>query len=428
MQHFTFYDGSKPVEIQCDFDLLHITKISSSHRTIFLLDIKHDLQIGTINDSHQLTNIELLRSSILDVVCSKTQIYIVQIDGCVYEASLQNINSREFQWNELIVPNPKTCPHGIRSSIAKIPIARINCNKDGVLFTSQKQDLYAMGNFGDVVRSDVPIPVECFTGFKILQITTGDNFVCVLTNRKRHANFLSVDDKSEEESNDSAVFLNSECPKCVSDSMQLKNSEQSISDTSLASSQSDIFDCGSIATDSVHKELALNYLLDTLSIKSNQTNARKEIDLDGKSMLSNGIRSISRQISASSSQTDLVGGNGHGEIDNKSLISFRIDHSEAGMDASFCDDLSIQDLASVTTDIGRLDTSAMVNIEKVYSNGANILGTCVWCFGSVNKGLLGTGDHIKRTRISPVLGLTGQGVVKISCGQEHSLALTLDGK
>lgn len=66
--------------------------------------------------------------------------------------------------------------------------------------------------------------------------------------------------------------------------------------------------------------------------------------------------------------------------------------------------------------------------DRTKQLGREILKTQVWSFGSINKGLLGTGDHVKRTDTSVVVKLADIGVHQIFCGTHHAAALTLDGR
>lgn len=65
---------------------------------------------------------------------------------------------------------------------------------------------------------------------------------------------------------------------------------------------------------------------------------------------------------------------------------------------------------------------------KSKNEGFNLLRTQVWTFGSLNKGLLGTGDHVKRSESSIIVKLADIGVNKICCGSNHAAALTIDGR
>lgn len=67
-------------------------------------------------------------------------------------------------------------------------------------------------------------------------------------------------------------------------------------------------------------------------------------------------------------------------------------------------------------------------VDRTKQRGREILKTQVWSFGSINKGLLGVGDHIKRSDTSVVVKLADIGVNKIFCGSHHAAALTLDGR
>lgn len=67
-------------------------------------------------------------------------------------------------------------------------------------------------------------------------------------------------------------------------------------------------------------------------------------------------------------------------------------------------------------------------IERTRYVGRDLLKTQVWSFGSINKGLLGIGDHGKRKDSAVVVKLADIGVYKICCGSHHAAALTLDGR
>lgn len=450
MQQFTFYNGTEQLEFYCDTELGYVAKICSNRNEVFLLTTGHDLYTGTIDlnekQQQQIIHLNHLRPTIIDIECSADSLYVVHQNGCVYRKYLIDLPQTN-EWQEIVVPNPKLCVHGYRSSTDKVLIAQINCNNDGVLFTTLKRELYAMGNFGDVVRSECPVPVECFSGFKIIQVTTGEHFVVVLTHKKPH---IDVDDfNSEESSTDSAVFLNSECPQCAPNSgFRLNDSVyKSTTETSIASSvsQSDVFelDSGSIVTvdqtESVsgavsHKDGALNFLLESLSIASEdagkKTTLLKENVSNLTSMVRERVRTLSRHMSGSSDNDPPGCANvTQDTFDDKSLVSLatasEIDYTRVDGPESFCEDLSLDIESAVDL---QYEYDIDKNVSKLCRLGAGLLSTSVWGFGSVNKGHLGTGDHIKRTRINPVLGLTGQGVMKICSGREHSVALTLDGK
>lgn len=67
-------------------------------------------------------------------------------------------------------------------------------------------------------------------------------------------------------------------------------------------------------------------------------------------------------------------------------------------------------------------------INTLTCTGSNILSTELWTWGDVQYGQLGTGDIIKRSRPVLVTKLSNTGLRKISCGEFHVLALTLDGR
>lgn len=84
-----------------------------------------------------------------------------------------------------------------------------------------------------------------------------------------------------------------------------------------------------------------------------------------------------------------------------------------------------QKLLSETENGNNIDESFIEQTKKL---GREILKTQVWSFGTINKGLLGTGDHTKRSETAVVVKLADIGVKHISCGTHHAAALTLDGR
>lgn len=459
MQYFTLYHGSTKLDIKVattstESTLRHIRKICSHRNRIFLLSENNDLFTGELIQSTICASVTIshLKSCVIDVECSDDSVYIVDQSGSVYKLVI-DILQKNNEWTEIVVPNPKICPHGIKSSTEKVRISKINCNNDGILFTTVNRELYGMGNYGEVLQSDIPIPVECFSGFNILQVTTGDHFVVVLTYKKSNTNNID-DDYSEEESENSAVYLNTECSKCAPEQLlfsndrahERKKNNASTTETSMASSgsQSDVFELDDVwqshNTQSVnrieidliaepsksHKEVALNFLLESLSITSEDAGKQTKLIKDNvsniRTMVCEGVRTLSRHMSGSD--------NNDGPAENDLSYDEQLDKSTKTIDISDCADSLFEESSM---GIGSaLDLQSLCEIEnkvgKMCRIGGSILGTGVWCFGNVNKGQLGSGDHVKRTRINQVLGLTGQGVVKICSGNEHSIALTLDGK
>lgn len=67
--------------------------------------------------------------------------------------------------------------------------------------------------------------------------------------------------------------------------------------------------------------------------------------------------------------------------------------------------------------------------DKFYRKGYDAVRTKVCTLGSRNEGgVLGTGDHIKRSHLNYIKSLEGEGVHKISSGKEHTVARTIDGR
>lgn len=384
MQNFTLYHdpGSIEIELCTNNNLYHIKKVRSIREQAFLLNTRNELYTGLVNANASYVELKLLRNSVVDfdIDYKEKRLFTVDENGSVH----QSVHPYEKNDStEIVVPNPKSCVHGLKRP--KLKIAKVCVNEDGILFVTVQHELFAMGNFEDVVSSTIPVPVECFAGFKILQVVAGANFVVVLTYKKPHIGF---DDISDEES-DTSNYFNSNCSQCSPNkkpsalcndesitSTPLKAAESSLENNTPAQSEEEL--CSS----EINKQLQFDE-----STLCGVTDKRNDVKTE-------------------------EGNNEANSLNESSMMSSMID--QYASDVGSVDDLIESDVES--------------DVIKICRIGANMLGTGVWCFGSVNKGHLGTGDHIKRTRINQVLGLTGQGVVKVCCGDEHSVAITLDGK
>ena len=222
----------------------HVVKLFDCGAAILFLTKNNHLLIKI--DKSELAK---LREGVKDAAYSYPLFYIVDYDGDLYKTNIEQIN--ENRWNKIEMD---------------FKIQEISANADGVIMVTEDRELVGMGNFENVLKSDEPKKIDCFSSFNILQVCTGDNFVIVLVQQK-----------------------------ALSDSSSVNIRDESFTDR--------------------------------------------------------------------------------------------------------------------TKQLGR-----------------EILKTQVWSFGSINKGLLGVGDHVKRIDSSVVVKLVDIGVYRIYCGTHHAAALTLDGR
>ncbi|GAB0087938.1 Alsin homolog [Sergentomyia squamirostris] len=443
---FTLHnDGGSSVRVETPSgsEEEYALRICAVRNRVCLVTSKFELLCGDLDPATNRLSVRLVRSNVLDVDSDGNEIYIVDTCGIVWSSKWCATEKEEIEWRELPIPNPRTCCHGMRNSSESVRVVSINCNQDGsgVLFTTCNRELFAMGDFGEIVNSDIPILVECFRGLKILQVSTGENFTVVLTHKRPYAEQGHQDNHSDA-SEASDGFICVDCPKCVPDHNhhltvhgKTCGISKSTTETSMASSPclSDTFDTiedhslsgkeeetknkSSVAHLKIHKDAAINFLLD-LSMSSEdylieagkQTKLLKENVTNITTMVYEGVRTLSRHMSGS---------------DNNDTIVEEMNPPAAGINAE--SETSSIDLGGSTVDL-HSDSGAENRLGKLIRLGSALLATEVWCFGSINRGQLGTGDHIKRARINAVLGLGGQGVVRVDSGREHSLALTLDGR
>lgn len=431
MSNFTIYNNDS-VEIDCDSDVPidNALKFVNHKSLLIILSTKFELFKGFVEKNS--IKLCIIKQGIIDIELFDEILYVVDENGCVHKIAICDLDSD--LWTEIVVPNPKTCSHGYKSITEKVRIARINCNNDGILLTSFNHELYGTGNFAEVLRSDYPTKVECFSGLKILQVSTGDHFAVVLTSKRNDPGDSDFDNSSfGEELPD--IFVGTECPKCPSH-YQNKNLSKSTTETSMASSPSDTFDStenlknheSSNNPDSTPpksgKDSTLNYLLESLSLSSEdfieagkQTKALKENVSNITSMVYESVKTLSRHMSGSDN-------NDTPPMESFEIIDESVSKSEIQECAALSDTSSIDEMEIQSNEFG---------LEKAINSlcrvGNGLITTGVWSFGSVNRdGQLGTGDQCKRNIIIPVLKMQSQGVMKISSGRNHSVAMTLDGR
>lgn len=451
---FTVYDGASEIQLHSVQSFRTVVALSSLNRHLFVVNERRELLAGYVEIGATVVELILIKSDIVDVQCSRSdqRLYTIDSNGSVHQLPIIQVNCQKdrLEWAELVVPNPRKCPHGVKSTSEKVRIAALNSNCDGVLFTSMSGELFGMGNFGEVLRSTEPVPVECFSGIKILQVTTGDHFVVVLT-QQNLANTSAAGSRSSRSDGSDVVYVNTECPKCTPEELRQRLEVPitgSTTTTSVASSgsQSDVFELNDVwshnehATQPIetsgsvrsHKETAINFLLDTLSISGEDGGLQSQLLRANVSNITSivreGVRTLSRHMSGSdTNEVPAIDDVRSEELDEEHKYDPDDDNA---FDRTARMDLSADEGDSSMVSALDLPTECELDakISKICRFGESVLGTAVWCFGTVNKGHLGSGDHMRRTRINEVLGLSGQGVHTIASGNEHSGAITLDGR
>ncbi|XP_047507077.1 alsin isoform X1 [Pieris napi] len=159
----------------------------------------------------------------------------------------------------------------------------------------------------------------------------------------------------------------------------------------------------------------------TRIIKENVTNITNFV-YEGVKTVGDKVATLSRHVSGSSDNNEAV------DIQhpncNDDMISSLLYSCNS---ATKSDDLQFS-TSTINSEkefeVAKKD-EALKNMSKL---GKNILATELWTWGDITHGQLGIGDTVKRVKPMAVMSLSGFGLQKVSCGNWHCAALTLDGR
>lgn len=375
MSDFKIYHGGYELDVTIDDDsIARIVKVCSQNDQMFLLTQANDLYFGLINYDLKKLHLNLIRTNISDIACSDDSIYVCDLDGYVQACPLMAVGFDKY-WNDIIIDGSKKTKierlFDADTKLAeseRIRISRIVCNNDGILFITWYHELYAMGNFGEICQSDEPIRISQFTDHEVIDVAAGRHFVVVLSRRKVTARKLPF-------SAGGRNFL-------FNPSIRAATSTQSLN-TNLFNSH--------------------YYYGSRTSILREEASALCDNDLSSLSVDENSVLDPSGDLSFISP--------------NSMMTPVRLSTSKSLNVVDTENTLSVSSQVDMEQEIGKL--------QKI---GKTLIETYVWTFGTVNNGHLGTGDHIVRKYAMQIFNLCEQGVYKLCCGDEHTAALTLDGR
>lgn len=387
MHNFKLYRLAKELQATCERPIAEVKKICTSIELVFLLTESNELFFGHAPAEKFTIHFIPVRVNIADIACSPDTIYAVDLSGCVHKCPLLETAAQyeENQWVDVPViatqptfqlPSHKnfTCDSRLWTDIgANVRITKVYCNADGVLFLSINGDLYGMGDIPDVCVSEQPILIPFFADYEIIQVATGKHFIVVLT-RSKHISRRS----------NSAESVNN-------DSLSLNSSTYSINTTASNICSSKSNRKISVATTMVDNQIG-------------------DDSIGGDFNHNRSMSSANTSKSSSQETLDTIE-----SASSSDHISLKTLENYAGGESSSSENISV--IADIENEI-----------SKLLKLGSEIIRTNVWCFGTVNKGHLGTGDHIRRKHAVQLISLNEQGVQKVSCGDDHTAALTVDGR
>lgn len=376
MFYFKIFHTGVELNVVCDQQIDNIKKIASFNDHVFMVTAEEQLLFGSIGDessaqSRSTIKFDVIRTDVIDVACSVDSIYVVNDKGCV-----QHCPVLAFEYDKTWIDIPIVNYSAIYESVAMdaidstVRVCQVHCNDDGALFITNNRALYAIGNFGDVCTSDQPIKVPQFINYEILQIAMGRHFTVILT-RKRNLYDTQKSQASHHidsnEDNNLSRTMSTVSLNTATRSATLLDDTLNLSEISfLDVSKNQMEDIDECASTPTH------------FVAGDASESQSMLSVNGASMKT--VTNNNTDIESSSSEHN--------------SMAFDIEHE----------------------------------ISKLTKVGYDLIRTQLWCFGSVNKGQLGTGDHIKRKQAIEVTSLSEQGVQSIACGDEHTAALTLDGR
>jgi amyotrophic lateral sclerosis 2 protein len=346
---------------------------------------------------------------------------------------------------------------------------------------TENGQLWASGDQPQIdIKSMEPKKVIFFDGRHVSTVACGSNFYVVLL--KKESKILKEDTDSE---NDAEVigksylkYTDNVMSSSVNTTQQLSitesiNSISSVSSTSkenvfcspnnekLIHNSGDSIENGELGANEVleidkdekknvllsNTEAAKQFLTKQLSWVSSYNNTKDEFQMDTidnstsliKQNVSNmahlvyeGVKTVgdkvailSRHVSGSSDASDLK------DNLNATFEELGIEESKktAGslINSSRSEDLS-RSSSGGSSEYELEQQCLNEKINLLIRTGNNILSTELWTWGDIKYGQLGVGDIINRPRPREITMLNYSAIKKVTCGDFHTLALTLDGK
>ena len=152
----------------------HVLKVFDCGNIHLILTLQNHLNLIKKDDNNSNLIVKL-RENVVDASYSYPLFYIVDNDGMVFKTNIEQIIDN--RWDVIEVEQK---------------ITQISGNGDGLLMISDDHEMIGMGNFENVLSSDEPKKIECFSSIKALQVATGDNFALVLVLPQRPQNDAST--------------------------------------------------------------------------------------------------------------------------------------------------------------------------------------------------------------------------------------------
>ncbi|XP_017893211.1 alsin isoform X2 [Ceratina calcarata] len=436
-----------------------ICKLVTIKNYIFLTTTTNNLYHGEaslLEDSLPMLVFKRAPFDVIDIASSSDYLFIVDSNGHVLKVNPQDMSIVD---TIILREEIKCCSHGCKQENEIVKVKSIAVSDQAALFVTESGQLWASGNQSQIdINSSEPKKVKFFEGRTVSAIACGSNFNVVAA---RKITKTLKDDTDSENELEEEVFVNS-CPQCLnsvllsptsitsSDTCPTGLHGQQFSDGHSTNSNSALSlvskeqDGTSVPEDSekeekrnvifINTEAARQFLTRQLSWVSSYGNVKEDIPLENVSNVANlvykGIKNVGGKVVTLSRH--MSGSSDMNEFKDDSNENLEILGEEYAKPTSLALSLRSEDFPlSSSTGSSEHELSQQGLNDKINAlirAGNNILSTELWTWGDVQYGQLGTGDIIKRPRPVLVAKLSNIGLRKISCGEFHMLALTLDGR
>ncbi|CAK9829874.1 ALS2 [Anthophora retusa] len=469
-----------------------ISKLVTIKDHIFVATTANNLYYGEVSflENNPPTLVfKRAQFDVIDIASNSDCLFIVDNNGHVLKVNPLNMSVVD---TIILKDEVKWCSHGYKQENEIVKVKSIAVSDQAALFVTENGQLWASGNQSQIgINNAEPKKVRFFEGKTVSAIACASNFNIVAVRKTIKGIKDDTDSENDLEEvfvNSCPQCLNNVLLSPTSlpsldtpvglhvQQLSDNHSNNSISVLSVANKEhdavsltestnkehiSEILENGELCSNNpmdpekeekknvifINTEAARQFLTRQLSWVSSYGSVKEDIPLENVEKLDRLIKqNVSNVANLVYEGVKNVGGkvvtlsrhmSGSSDINEfKDDSSEHLEESEEECSkptaASLAPSLRCEEFPwSSSTGSSEHELSQQGLNERINTltrTGSNILSTELWSWGDIQYGQLGTGDIIKRPQPILVAKLSNIGLRKISCGEFHVLALTLDGR